>query len=337
MKYFKNISDFEELKKQYKQNALKLHPDKGGDAEEFKEMQNEFDTLFIIWSKSHKVDMKECEREFSEFYTQNGWKGSNYRSSYSTRDVAERLKAYARTYLNDFKITVKTDYFSGGSSITVTVREIPEELVVDKEAYAEAFAKDKPNWNYREYSFEELKEHVMKSIDEGKWFDDQNSYRCFFFNHEGKVYEGLNKYVVETCKDMYEMVQSYRRDDCDGQIDYFDVNFWEHFHFGSWDKGVKVVPKKRKSVFVSTEVKQEKSSNYTTPQSKKSGNEDLEVPSDVKIVDYSEKAIAIIGDTKPIKELLKALGCRFNPYLSCGVGWIASKKREAEIRKALKI
>lgn len=45
------------------------------------------------------------------------------------------------------------------------------------------------------------------------------------------------------------------------------------------------------------------------------------------IVDYSEKAVALIGDTKDIKDELKKLGGRFNPRLSCGCGWIFSKKQ----------
>lgn len=57
----------------------------------------------------------------------------------------------------------------------------------------------------------------------------------------------------------------------------------------------------------------------------------------VEIVEYSEKAIAVIGDTKLIKDLLKSLGGSFNPRLSCGAGWIFSKKKEGEIREALAI
>lgn len=57
----------------------------------------------------------------------------------------------------------------------------------------------------------------------------------------------------------------------------------------------------------------------------------------VKIVDYSEKAIAVIGDTKPIKDVLKKLGGSFNARLSCGTGWIFSKKKECEVREALEI
>lgn len=55
----------------------------------------------------------------------------------------------------------------------------------------------------------------------------------------------------------------------------------------------------------------------------------------VEIVEYSEKAIAVIGDTKSIKDLLKSLGGSFNPRLTCGAGWIFSKKKEDELRAAL--
>lgn len=55
----------------------------------------------------------------------------------------------------------------------------------------------------------------------------------------------------------------------------------------------------------------------------------------LRFVDYSEKAFAIVGDTKAHKAQLKALGGRFNPKLKCGAGWIFSKKRGKEVATAL--
>lgn len=60
-----------------------------------------------------------------------------------------------------------------------------------------------------------------------------------------------------------------------------------------------------------------------------------EAPAGVSIVDYSEKAIAVIGETRPLADTLKELGGRFNARLSCGAGWIFSKRKEAEVRAAL--
>lgn len=54
-------------------------------------------------------------------------------------------------------------------------------------------------------------------------------------------------------------------------------------------------------------------------------------------VDYSEKAFAITGDTKPVKDQLKALGGRFNFRLTCGPGWIFPKTKEQAVRDALGI
>ena len=60
-----------------------------------------------------------------------------------------------------------------------------------------------------------------------------------------------------------------------------------------------------------------------------------EEKANVQIVDYSEKAFAVVGDTKTIKDDLKRLGGRFNPKLTCGAGWIFSKKVLDEVQKYL--
>jgi len=57
----------------------------------------------------------------------------------------------------------------------------------------------------------------------------------------------------------------------------------------------------------------------------------------VKILPYSDKAFAVVGDTKPIKDTLKQLGGRFNPYLKTGAGWIFNLKKLDEVEKALNI
>jgi len=60
---------------------------------------------------------------------------------------------------------------------------------------------------------------------------------------------------------------------------------------------------------------------------------------DIYIIDYSEKSIAIYGNTKPIKDILSTLGCRYNRYLTINElvtpGWIASIKLKKEISEFL--
>lgn len=56
---------------------------------------------------------------------------------------------------------------------------------------------------------------------------------------------------------------------------------------------------------------------------------------EVKIIDYSARAIAVIGDTKPIKDKLKEMGGKFNFRLTCGAGWIFPKTKMDEVVKGI--
>lgn len=55
----------------------------------------------------------------------------------------------------------------------------------------------------------------------------------------------------------------------------------------------------------------------------------------VQIVSYSEKSIAVIGETYEIRSTLKELGGRFNKFLSCGAGWIFPVSKLDELKAAL--
>lgn len=60
-----------------------------------------------------------------------------------------------------------------------------------------------------------------------------------------------------------------------------------------------------------------------------------------EIVDYSEKAIALFGDTKEIKDLLKAVGGKFNPRLTHNqgkqAGWIFQKSKREELQNIINL
>lgn len=57
----------------------------------------------------------------------------------------------------------------------------------------------------------------------------------------------------------------------------------------------------------------------------------------LRLIDYSDKSFAVIGDTKPIKDTLRILGGSFNSRLTCGMGWIFSKKRLDSVKKELNL
>ena len=66
-------------------------------------------------------------------------------------------------------------------------------------------------------------------------------------------------------------------------------------------------------------------------------NETVEPVDGLQIIDYSEKAVAVIGETRAVKDKLKELGGRFNAKLSCGPGWIFSKSKKDALKSAFNI
>lgn len=59
----------------------------------------------------------------------------------------------------------------------------------------------------------------------------------------------------------------------------------------------------------------------------------------LELVEYSDKALAVFGDTKAVKDVLKTLGGRYNPALTYKgekkCGWIFPKSKENQIKEAL--
>ena len=76
---------------------------------------------------------------------------------------------------------------------------------------------------------------------------------------------------------------------------------------------------------------------YTKPEPKQREPAKAIKTEGIQLINYSEKAIAIIGETRAIKDTLKNLGGRFNAHLTCGAGWIFSKAKETTLRNALSI
>lgn len=61
-----------------------------------------------------------------------------------------------------------------------------------------------------------------------------------------------------------------------------------------------------------------------------------ETPGAVTVCKYSERAIAVIGDTRPFADVFRANGGRFNARLTCGAGWIFQATKKDIIVEALK-
>lgn len=117
---------------------------------------------------------------------------------------------------------------------------------------------------------------------------------------------------------------SFRYDDSDGMQDYYDTNFYLSIKVG--DEYKVIEPKAKKSSVKAEKVEEAKKVEAVTVEG-------------IEVVDYSEKAVAVFGDTKAIKDQLKELGGRFNPALKYNgekrAGWIFSKKQADKVKELI--
>jgi len=241
MKYFKNVKSFENLKAQYKTLLKKNHPDNGGDVEEMKNINVEFDALFPIWKDRKEVETGEKVKETSaemrrHFYTEFGWEGSRYDSNMSTTEIAKAIRLYCKEKYPTWKFSVTTEYFSGGSSINFSVMEAPVDIY-NRSYFSLPF--------YPERHFGRIEGYRNDGWTMFDKMTEENDYymQIHSISKSRSDYRFLNDIGYETLLDVYLFMQSYNYDDSDSQIDYFSTNFYSSFNIGKWNKGFKIVPK----------------------------------------------------------------------------------------------
>ena len=211
MTYFKNVKNVEDLKTAYKKLARKNHPDMGGDIEVMKAINNEFDMLVAILPDKAREEINEFR---SEFYTQNGWKGENYDINLRTKDIAAKVREFVKTVYPECKFSVTFDTASMCSEVHVTLMESPYRL----------------NKTFEELTDDELYNgHYSYYYQFGRETDDNQ--KRHFLN------QCYTPEVTKIMKDVDRFVSSYRYDDSDGMIDYFDTNFYYFgVKAGKWNK-----------------------------------------------------------------------------------------------------
>lgn len=221
------------------------------------------------------------------FYTANGWAGSNYDSKLSTKEIAARVRAFAKKNFPGFKFSIRTEWSMYTNSMYIELKAGTCIPFIEGSRSAE-----------RGY---------MSTMNTVKGWKKDLTPEMF------KVLDAVTTYA-----------SSFRCDDSDGMQDYFDTNFYLSIKVS--DEYKVIEPKVKKNA---PKKGQEESTNVVEPVTVEC----------LEMVDYSEKAIAVFGDTKAIKEQLKELGGRFNPSLNYNgekrAGWIFSKIQADKVRDLL--
>lgn len=221
------------------------------------------------------------------FYTANGWAGSNYDSKLSTKEISAKVRSYAKKNFPEFKFSVRSEWSMYTDSMYIELKSGPCVPFVEGSRSAE-----------RGY---------MSTMSTVKGWENELTPEMF------KVLDAVTTYA-----------SSFRYNDSDGMQDYFDTNFYIHIEVS--DEYKVIEPKAKKSSIKTEKAEEAKEMEAVTVEG-------------LEMVDYSEKSIAVFGDTKAIKEQLKELGGRFNPSLNYNgekrAGWIFSKKKADEVRNLM--
>lgn len=223
------------------------------------------------------------------FYTANGWAGSNYDSKLSTKEIASKVRSYAKKNFPGFKFSVRSEWSMYADSLRIKLVGGPCDLF------------------------------LVGTRSDDRGYMSTTGVNMDYWKNEltPKVFAAL--YAVTT------YASSFRYDDSDAMEDYFDTNFRISVNIDR-DEYQVVEPKEKKNAL--KKVKEE-TGNVVEPVTAEG----------LEIVDYSEKAIAVFGDTKAIKDQLKELGGRFNPSLNYNgekrSGWIFSKKQADKVKELI--
>lgn len=252
MKHFKNIKSYDDLKNQYRGLLKANHPDNGGDLETMKEINVEYDALFHIWKDRQEKETGEKVEETAEstrrqFYTMFGWEGSRYDGSLTLKEISQIVRAYIKEKYPLYKFSVRTSYASMCQELHVTMKESPIEIykTIDEftnEDKSEFFRKAQHNgyWSLSCWNDTEFKAEYNRIVSE-----------------HGDFYKVMNEVTKAVVEDVDAFVHSYNYSDCDGMIDYFDVNF---YYFGCCQNNgtsVSIVPKTPRIKNKKSEVKAE--------------------------------------------------------------------------------
>lgn len=113
MKYFANINNHEELKKAFRAYCVTMHPDKGGNAEEFKAMLNEYEQAAKscgAWTKETREEVQGVRRGLRVVLFGAGMMETHY---IITSVQGDNIKL-VRIFSHDFRSLEDVDNYLGG-------------------------------------------------------------------------------------------------------------------------------------------------------------------------------------------------------------------------------
>ena len=209
MKFFSDCNTLDELKKKYRKLAMENHTDRGGDEDTMKKINDEYDRTFPILKMAYNKVASEPTHETAE----------------STRNEFYTQNGWKGKNYNLYLTT---------KEITAKIREYV------KKAYPDC----KFSVSFSSYSGGST---ISVALVSGPYEALLNGAKriqinTYYVEREDRATEWAKAVMM----DVNDFIKSYRFSDCDGMIDYFDVNFWYDLEIGKWNKPYTVNNKVKK-------------------------------------------------------------------------------------------
>lgn len=147
----------------------------------------------------------------------------------SLKDIAKGIKQQLKKDYKNCKFSIKTEYYSMGCSLHISIMETDFKIIMPFEEISEEAIFAYVNRN--RCSKEDIKAIQLKKHHQLNGYLD-NEYNKDVWNNG--VF--LTKKGFNLVKKIVDMTNKFNWDNSDSQSDYFDVNFYLHINIGKWDK-----------------------------------------------------------------------------------------------------
>jgi hypothetical protein len=155
------------------------------------------------------------QQQYVPNYTGQGWAGKNYKSGQDTKTNTAEIRKIIRKLWpakEGYRISVRMESYSGGSSINIDIKAAPFRVFRPEYTALYKQATETRNWDTIRRLQDEQREmprNDPRRVESIEFTDDAMKLR----------------------KDLERLGESFRRNDSDGMIDYFDTNFYLHVGF----------------------------------------------------------------------------------------------------------
>lgn len=208
MKYFANCRTLDELEKEFRKLCMIHHPDRGGDTATMAAINAEYEELFPVLKLAYNKTAETPTHETAESYRDEFYTQNGFKGSkYEFGRTTKECAQEIRAYL-------KKAYPDCKFSVTTHYASMCSEINVYLMSGPYAALKTKDHCDLNQYYLERDTE--------------------------------MTAWAKAVMIDVNDCIRSYHFSDCDGMIDYFDVNFYYSIGIGQWNKPYQISRKAKK-------------------------------------------------------------------------------------------